>query len=405
METNFSLLCFGPNANAESNNSTSNLWLVQDKVSGQVTAAFLLLFLVVGLPWNLLVAITIVKEKLYHQPTIVLLLNLVLNDIILLVFEVPVRIVTGFAGEYVFGPSDMARCRLCLSGVLTSTFGVICLYISALMSFDRFLYIYKPLHYDRIITCCRMMLVICVLWVSLVSVTVIPAVLTQSLRFSPIFLACVIDINRSLVSSVVLSTVAVIPILVMMVCNVWVVVIVQKHIRAIYNLRSTSGDATVHKSEHYKALKKKRSQKQLHLFYVFSALLGSTIVSWGPLIFLVIYLEYGGDLPIEVSSTIHVLFVSQVVTRPIIETVLIKDVKEPMKKLVLWPCLRKKKSGNSEVFQENSKSSWSCDTSHVGCCREFWSAVEAALLEHSKPHSELEIEPVESLEIEKVKDT
>ena len=49
-------------------------------VSGDVKKAYIvlslvyLLFVVVGLPWNLLVIVTIVRQRLYTQPTILLLL-------------------------------------------------------------------------------------------------------------------------------------------------------------------------------------------------------------------------------------------------------------------------------------------------------------------------------------------
>ena len=105
--SNFSLLCGCSNITLP-NNGTSDLWLVEDKVTGQVTAAFLLLILVVGLPLNLLAVITIVKEKLYHQFTIALLLNLAISDICILIFVIPFQIVIGFAGEFILGTSDGA---------------------------------------------------------------------------------------------------------------------------------------------------------------------------------------------------------------------------------------------------------------------------------------------------------
>ena len=46
-------------ANASDSNVTSEVWLVEDRTSGLVTTVFLLLFLVIGLPWNLLVVVTI----------------------------------------------------------------------------------------------------------------------------------------------------------------------------------------------------------------------------------------------------------------------------------------------------------------------------------------------------------
>ena len=57
--------------NASASNITRELWLVQDPVSGYCLP--LSLFFVTGLPWNLLVVWIIVKQKLYRQPTIILL--------------------------------------------------------------------------------------------------------------------------------------------------------------------------------------------------------------------------------------------------------------------------------------------------------------------------------------------
>ena len=77
----FRYLCASSNATS---NVTSELWVLPDKTSGLVTAIFLLLILAVGLPWNFLVTVIIMKERLYKQPTIVLLLNLVITDLLLL---------------------------------------------------------------------------------------------------------------------------------------------------------------------------------------------------------------------------------------------------------------------------------------------------------------------------------
>ena len=64
---------------------TENFWELPgaEKVNGRVSAAFMLLFVVVGLPWNILVVITILWKKLYYQSTTMLLLNLVSADILL----------------------------------------------------------------------------------------------------------------------------------------------------------------------------------------------------------------------------------------------------------------------------------------------------------------------------------
>ena len=41
----------------------------ENAINGYVTASFLLVFILIGVPWNTLVMVTIVKEKLYDQPS------------------------------------------------------------------------------------------------------------------------------------------------------------------------------------------------------------------------------------------------------------------------------------------------------------------------------------------------
>jgi hypothetical protein len=114
---------------------------VEDRVSGIVKSVFLLLFLVVGLPWNLLVIATIVKQRLYTQPTIILLLSLVITDLVLLVLHLPLVAIVGFHGEYLFGNSDNTRCRICgMTGAISVWFSLISIFTISIMSVDRFLF-------------------------------------------------------------------------------------------------------------------------------------------------------------------------------------------------------------------------------------------------------------------------
>ena len=73
----------------------------EDAIDGYISASFCLLFIMFGIPWNVLVLVTVVKEKIYKQPSILLLLNLILTDIAFLVIPVPLLVVTGLAGEYI----------------------------------------------------------------------------------------------------------------------------------------------------------------------------------------------------------------------------------------------------------------------------------------------------------------
>ena len=259
-------------ANASDSSVTSELWLVEDRTSGLVTAVFLLLFLVIGLPWNLLVVVTIVKQKLYTQPTIILLLSLVITDLVLLVFHLPLVMVTGFSGEYVFGSSDSVRCSVCSNtGFVSVLCSVNATFTIALMSIDRFLFIYKPLHYDRYITKWRTVVAIAVAWLVAVAICVLPLIGFGDIIYTSRNFSCHIYLGPKYgLFLLVLLCLAILPVIVL---NAWVCCIVQRNIHAIYKVRQSMKISTsTEHSEAYRSVEKKRHEKERHLYLVFGAM-------------------------------------------------------------------------------------------------------------------------------------
>ena len=366
-------------ANAsEDSNITSDLWLVEDKTSGLVTASFLLLFLVVGLPWNLLVVVTIVKEKLYTQPTIILLLNLVLTDVFLLVFLVPFQVAVGIEGEYYVGATDHIRCQTCNVGVINTIFQLTIISNISLMSFDRFLFIYKPLKYEQIITVFRTLLVLALTWILTTVVAILPVIGYGDVIFTPSLLTCSLDNYLSTGKyALVVFLYAILSLIPALVFNIWLSCIVQKNIRAVYNVRSlsiSSGGKSSDDDKIYKSIIKQRHQKQLHLVRVFGGLLCVSLITWLPMVIFFLLNVFGLDIPDNLTTAMFLLFTSQVILHPFVQTVLIKEVREPHKKIALCCCMKLKSkflSDNSSngcgCYSDGAGSSWSPGCSGCGC--------------------------------------
>ena len=87
-----------------SNSNISYVWFLDNYhetlVGGQVAAAFLLLFLLIGLPLNLTVMTLILKKKLYKRPSLVLMFNLMLSDLIFILLVIPEQNTTAVTGEF-----------------------------------------------------------------------------------------------------------------------------------------------------------------------------------------------------------------------------------------------------------------------------------------------------------------
>ena len=348
------------NASGESSNTTSELWLVKDKTSAQVAASFLLLILVVGLPWNLLVVAIILKKKLYTQPTIILLLNLVLTDLFILILQTPLQIWTGFSGEYDYGDTDLTRCQVCQVKVILALFPLTALYTILYMSFDRFMFIYKPLKYDRIITRFRTLLVLGLTWILIAVISTLPLMGYGGVLFDQHVLGCVFDHSHDY-NIVVLAT-SLLSMTPTFVCNVWLLCIVQKNIKTIYSFRrsSSTADSNQDEDKFYKVMKEQRHQKQLHLVWVFGALLCCNMVTWLPITLRAILFRAGIDFPASFTFASIVLFTSQALLHPIVETALIKEVREPHRAFVLYCCLKMK--------SKNSPNITSSPEPRYGCC-------------------------------------
>ena len=328
-------------ANASDSSVTSELWLVQDRTSGLVTAVFLLLFLVIGLPWNLLVVVTIVKQKLYTQPTIILLLSLVLTDLILLVFHLPFATIVGFHGEYLFGSSDQVRCLVCdKTGFISLLFSLNSIFTISLMSADRFLFIYKPFQYIHYVTKWRTVVAIVVAWLIATVVAILPLVRFGNITYSDVTLACGLEVSfASSHYPIFVLVVSSLPMIPVIVCNMWVCCIVQRNIQAIYKVKRSLKLSTPDDCKFYRNMKKKRREKETHLFKVFGVLLLSNAITWLPTLVTILLFFSGTAVPASFISTAHVLFLSQTVLHPIIETTLIKEVRVPLKNILFCCCI------------------------------------------------------------------
>ena len=189
----FIALCDEP-----SSSNVSFVWLLEYDhevlVGGQVLAAFLLLFLLIGMPLNLTVIAIILKKRLYRRPSFVLMFNLMLSDLVYIATGTAVQLSTAITGEFwSVLENDRAKCAACQFGGLSSgAFLLISLLTVTFMSFDRFLFLHKPLKYSQILTSVRVAVVLVVMWIVNIIVAVLPLVGFGHVVFYPLFLACIL---------------------------------------------------------------------------------------------------------------------------------------------------------------------------------------------------------------------
>ena len=75
--------------------------------------------------------------------------NLVLTDILMLLICLPIITVTGIAGEYLVGNTNMMCCQFCSAEFIGVALMMNSLFAVALISLDCLLFTYKPLENER----------------------------------------------------------------------------------------------------------------------------------------------------------------------------------------------------------------------------------------------------------------
>lgn len=118
-----------------------------------VTNSFILLF-------------TLCHPKSLKQPSIIFLTSLILANLLASVFFMPFTVITAATGEWIFGETQEEKEATCLFVGFMFAFSIgLSIHILALISFDRFLFIVKPLLYKRFMKTWVAVIMLVLVWI------------------------------------------------------------------------------------------------------------------------------------------------------------------------------------------------------------------------------------------------
>ena len=306
-------------------------------------AVILLLFLLVGLPANVVIIVSILHQKLYKEATHILLLNLAISDLLFCVLIIPINVAAGFAGGHIFGGSDYVRCQVCKTGVIFTALSVFSVNILGLISLDRFIFIKYPLRYHSLITPRRLVVVVLVTWLISIFEAILPLIgfgevkYTYSIATCTVFLLGEFRAVKNIYYAVLLIALNLIPISVIAVTNTWIVCIVRKQIHKVYRSRksfSNKEERRVYDKGLHKEIRKRRNKKQLALIKAFGAILIGNLIVWTPLVIHLIVVLSIPDInliPLGMYSFVYVTVILHSIIHPLIEGIFIPDIKRTFK--------------------------------------------------------------------------
>lgn len=328
------------------------------KIASLTTGAIILLFFVLGLPSNIVIIVSIIQQRLYRDPTHILLLNLAIADFLVCLLVYPFTIIGGFSGGYIFGNSDYIRCRVCQSGIILTTLTVSSICILGLISLDRFIFIKYAMKYNKVVTIPRTIVAVIIVWILSIILSTPPLFGFGEVRYTYSVASCGLSFSGRDIYFVMLLVLFCIPsILVIVITNVWIICIVRNQILRIYQTRRTISkdkDRKKENKEMRRKTRKARNKKQVDLIRAFGAILVANIIVWMPIIVQgILYASVDGNtLPIWEIVFVYVTFVMHSILHPIIEGCLIPEIKRTFKKffrlLFLQSCRTIESSDDSD---------------------------------------------------------
>lgn len=327
------------------------------RTTSLISAAVNLLFILVGIPSNLFIIVSILWQKFYEEPTYILLLNLSIVDLLTCMLVMPFTVISGFYGEYPFGSTDTVRCKVCQVGILFHLFGINSIHLRAFLSLDRFIFIKFAMKYHKLATS-KFYVGVCIcLWVFVSIISIMPLFGVGDMEFFITVSACTLkldgqtNIMKNKYYNIILAIEMTIPIVILAVTNIWTVCIVRKQIKKVY--QSCEAPSTFRETIRNK-VKNLKQTKQLKLIKVFGAITIATAISSSPFVIVVMSTVFSSheNFPKWFILIAFLSLISFPVVHPIIEAALIPELKKVL--TVLLSKLRCHRQGAISRFSLES---------------------------------------------------
>ena len=357
-----------------------------------VAVVMALLFLAAS-SWNAFILYSMVKSqsKLLRTPAHSIIFSLALNDLLLSVLIMPISIITTIAHDYPFGSSDYVRCKVCQYGVIFTILSVGSLHHIAILSADRFLFIYLPISYKRWVTRRRMVIVLIGVWILSILIGILPLFGFGAVGYSDAAGTCItifhgetrLTSNIYYVLLVLLE--ALIPLTLIIISNVALLCTARKHLKKRYiarkQMHKSSGEKLEVSGTGKTEVSREWNKQQLQLLKIFGALFVGNVITWIPVLGLAaasqaIDFDRVSD---DAIAFVYMSYISHALIHPILESWFITDIKVRAKKLLCFFCNKVKRTAGASLAMSQDTlestrnkscvSNTSCTDTTMGMCQ------------------------------------
>ncbi|CAI8058544.1 Rhodopsin, GQ-coupled [Geodia barretti] len=326
---------------SDSNVTNSTFWRIFLKKGAPAVSVVFGIYFLLAFIWNLFIIVTFLnKRKLLREPANILLLNLAIADLTVAMTQMFFSMVTAAYVEFVFGASDVVRCGMCdFTGVFFMLLYAVSVHTLAVLSFDRFLLLFRPFRYKKIMTPRNTVIIVVLVWVISAVISLPPLGGFGQIEFNRRFGSCVPRFGGTNLRSglnnfyyiVYVTITSLFPIVTIAVCSFWTYRFINKFLRRNYRRRSFYSRRGRDSGVQQQQEDTRYHHQQQQLVKVFGALLVSNIVSWFPVILVVVVIAALGGRPEKVPDAVYVVgwvcFLTAPVFHPIIESFFVKDMR------------------------------------------------------------------------------
>ena len=279
---------------------------------------------------SFILVFTLCDPKSLRKSSTILLMSLTLSNLVMSVAVMPFTVITAGVGEWIFGTSDEEKFWVCKLVALVFSFSVSSsVHSLPAISFDRFLFIVKPVKHREIMKPWVAASIVLGIVVAAILFNIVPFVGLGAYDFSPSIASCVPIWSGNTGYVIYITVESLIPLTIILVTTIWTFLFTRNFVKGRYEDQRAASVENICSAQ---TIKHDYDRRLCSLFGIFGMLLLVNAVSFLPFMSLSIVGFFVGftSLPAPLYATVFILFLLNNVTNPLVQSYFRRD---------LWDCV------------------------------------------------------------------
>ena len=299
----------------------NNNFTLHEDINGPLLATVIGIEMLAGLITNSFVLIvTFCFIKKWKKPSIIILTNMLLNNLVITLLVMPFSIITAASGEWIFGSTVNQKESVCEFAACLFAYSFYTEIESlVLVSFDRFFFIVKALQYKKYMTVNKAVIIVAVSWILAAILGVPPLFGFGKYEFAYSYGMCTIQWDNKPKFSFIIFVTYCIFIGSIIITSIWTFIYTSKYLRS-RSLRKSLLSTHKQRNSLYVSQEKK-------LIGLFGMLLLVHLLCYSPLLIIAL-LHLIVPLPLQAYTTSFVTLLSVTSLCPLVQSYFRADVRK-----------------------------------------------------------------------------